>query len=126
MLSALSVVAGTSMGLLACALLDANNLRDLDGDAVAGKRTIAVRLGRRRAGWAYVTLLGGGFASAVACAAWRSAAPLSLVALPLAVAPARAVLGGARGPSLVGVLARTARIQLVAGLGLAVGLWWTA
>jgi 1,4-dihydroxy-2-naphthoate polyprenyltransferase len=125
-LTALAVVAGTSMGLLACALLGANNLRDLDGDAVSGKRTIAVRLGRRRGGWVYVALVGGGLAAAVACAAWRPGAPLSLVAMPLAVAPARTVLAGASGPPLLAVLARTARIQLVAGLALAVGLWWTA
>jgi len=123
---ALAVVAGASMGLLACALLDANNLRDIEGDAVAGKRTIAVRLGRPRAGLVYVGLISAGLASAVACAAWRPAAPLVLVAAPLAVAPVRTVLGGATGGALLPVLARTARLQLVAGLALAVGLWWSA
>jgi len=124
--TALAVVAGTSMGLLACALLDANNLRDIDGDVVAQKRTIAVRLGRPRAGLVYVGLVAGGLAAGAACAAWRPAALLVLVAVPLALAPVRTVLGGARGPALLPVLARTARLQLVAGLALAGGLWWSS
>ncbi|HEV3213675.1 MAG TPA: 1,4-dihydroxy-2-naphthoate polyprenyltransferase, partial [Acidimicrobiales bacterium] len=94
---ALAVVAGASMGLFACALLDANNLRDIDGDMVAKKRTIAVRLGRRRAGLVYVGLLAAGFGCAVACAAWRPAAPLALLAAPLAIAPVRTALSGATG-----------------------------
>jgi 1,4-dihydroxy-2-naphthoate octaprenyltransferase len=124
--TALCVVAGASMGLLACALLDANNLRDLEGDAVAQKRTIAVRLGRPRAGRFYVALVAAGLACGAACAAWRPGAPLVLVAVPLAVAPVRTVLGGGTGGALLPVLARTARLQLVAGLALAAGLWWSA
>jgi len=123
---ALALVAGASMGLFACALLDANNLRDIDGDVQAGKRTVAVRLGRGRAGFVYLALVTAGFTSAVACAAWRPAALLVLVAAPLAIVPVRIVLGGATGPALLPVLARTARLQLVAGLALAAGLWWTS
>ena len=125
-LTALATVAGASMGLLACALLNANNLRDLDGDAVAGKRTIAVRLGRRRAGLVYVALVVAGLACGVACAVWRPAAPLVLVAVPLTFQPVRLVLGAASGRALLAVLARTARVQLVAGLALAAGLWWSS
>jgi 1,4-dihydroxy-2-naphthoate polyprenyltransferase len=124
--TALSLVAGTATGLLACALLDANNLRDLDGDRVAGKRTVSVRLGRERGGALYVALVAGGLAAAAACAAWRPGALLALLAVPLAVGPIRAVLSGRTGPALLPVLARTARVQLVAGLLLAVGLWWSA
>jgi 1,4-dihydroxy-2-naphthoate polyprenyltransferase len=124
--TALSIVAGASMGFLACALLNANNLRDLDGDTQSGKRTIAVRLGRRRAGVVYVALVLVGLACGVACAAWRPAAPLVLVAVPLTVVPIRLVLGEATGRALLPVLARTARVQLVAGLALAAGLWWSS
>ena len=124
--TALATVAGASMGLLACALLNANNLRDIDGDAVAGKKTIAVRLGRRRAGLVYVALVAGGLACGAACALWRPAAPLVLVAVPLTIEPVRLVLGAAAGRALLPVLARTARVQLVAGLALAVGLWWSS
>jgi 1,4-dihydroxy-2-naphthoate octaprenyltransferase len=114
------------MGLFACALLGANNLRDLDGDAASGKRTIAVRLGRRDAGRWYATLLAGGFAAAAGCASWRLGSLAVLAAAPLTIAPIRAALGDATGASLLGVLARTARVQLVAGALLAVGLWVTS
>ena len=124
--TALAVVAGASMGLFACALLDANNLRDLAGDALANKRTVAVRLGRRRAGWVYVSLVAAGVAAGAACAASRPAALLIVLSVPLAVRPIGVVLGGAEGPALLPVLARTARVQLVAGLLLAIGLWWSA
>jgi 1,4-dihydroxy-2-naphthoate octaprenyltransferase len=124
--TALAVVAGTSIGLLACALLDANNLRDVDGDARAGKRTVAVRLGRARGGAVYVTLVVAGLAAGVACATWRPGAWLVLAAVPLTVRPVLAVRSGAVGPALLPVLAWTARLELVAGLLLAVGLWWTA
>jgi 1,4-dihydroxy-2-naphthoate polyprenyltransferase len=124
--TSLAVVAGASMGLLSCALLNANNLRDIDGDVQAHKRTIAVRLGRRRAGLVYVGLVAAGLACGTACALWRPAAPLVLVAAPLAIAPVRIVLGGATGPALLPVLARTSRLQLVAGLALVAGLWWSS
>jgi 1,4-dihydroxy-2-naphthoate polyprenyltransferase len=124
--TALAFVAGSSMGLLSCALLNANNLRDIDGDEVAKKRTITVRLGRRRAGWVYVSMVVAGLVCGVACAVWRPAAPLVLVAAPLSIAPVRLVLSGASGPALLPVLARTSRLQLVAGLALAVGLWWSS
>jgi 1,4-dihydroxy-2-naphthoate octaprenyltransferase len=125
-ITSISVLAGASMGLFACALLGANNLRDLDGDASSGKRTIAVRLGRRDAGRWYAALLVGGFAAAAACASWRLGSFAVLAAAPLTVAPIRAALGDATGASLIGVLARTARVQLVAGALLAVGLWVTS
>jgi len=44
---------GYAAGMLACVMLEANNLRDIDGDQVSGKKTLAARLGRRRAGWLY-------------------------------------------------------------------------
>ena len=50
---------GVATGSMACALLEANNLRDVEGDQVAGKRTLAARLGRQRASWLYAACVAG-------------------------------------------------------------------
>jgi len=122
----LAVVAGAAMGAFACALLDANNLRDVAGDLASGKRTLAVRLGRRRGGALYVGFVGAAFALGVICALWRPGAVAVLAAAPLAAAPVRTVRSDANGPALLPVLAGTARLQLVASAVLALGIWATA
>jgi 1,4-dihydroxy-2-naphthoate octaprenyltransferase len=124
--TALSLVAGAAMGFFSCALLNANNLRDIAGDERAHKRTAAVRLGRERASVLYVALLVAAFGCAAGCSAWRLGAVATLVAVPFAVAPVRVVRGGAEGAGLLPVLVGTARVQLVAGIALAIGLWWSA
>jgi 1,4-dihydroxy-2-naphthoate polyprenyltransferase len=118
----LSVVAGTGVGALACALLVVNNLRDIPTDAAVGKRTLAVRLGDGSTRRFYVALVALSGLAVVAAAVSRPAALLGLVALPLAVAPVRAVLRGASGPALIGVLGATGRLQLAYGVAFAVGL----
>jgi 1,4-dihydroxy-2-naphthoate octaprenyltransferase len=50
---------GLATGSMACALLEANNLRDVDGDRVAGKKTLAARLGRRQGSWLYAVWVAG-------------------------------------------------------------------
>ena len=114
--------ASIAVGLLATALLEANNLRDIAGDVVAGKRTLAVRLGRRRAGWLYVGSLAGVAVGVVLVALVRPWALLALLAAPLAIAPVRIVLGPAEGRQLLPVLGATGRLQLAVGLLLAVGI----
>jgi 1,4-dihydroxy-2-naphthoate octaprenyltransferase len=127
--------AAALVGLLATALLLANNLRDIQSDTASGKRTLAVRLGRHRAGWAYLLCVVAPFAGAIAWSlgalAWpgapvhRLALLLTLLALPVAVAPVRQVTSGAEGGALLPVLAGTARLQQVFGLLLAASLaWW--
>ncbi|MGH9047211.1 MAG: 1,4-dihydroxy-2-naphthoate polyprenyltransferase, partial [Acidimicrobiales bacterium] len=86
-LSALVVAAGVPVGLLSVTLLEANNLRDVDGDAASQKRTIAVRIGASRARWLYVGALAASFASVGLVAWWHPFALLALVALPLAWRP---------------------------------------
>jgi 1,4-dihydroxy-2-naphthoate polyprenyltransferase len=117
------VLGGVACGALACALLVANNLRDIPTDALAGKRTLAVLLGDPRSRALFVGLIGLAFAASVAAAASTTPwALLTLLCLPLAVGPARAVRAGASGRDLIAVLAATGRLQLAYGLLLAVGL----
>ena len=121
----LSAVMGAAAGALACALLVVNNLRDIPSDTSAGKRTLAVRIGARRTRCLYVALLCTALVVTAAAAIWRPPVLIALVAAALAVAPVRAVLGGASGPALIAVLGSTGRLQLaygaLAALGLALG-----
>lgn len=120
--SAPAAAAAVGVGLLACAILVANNLRDVPTDAAAGKRTLAVRLGDQRTRVLYVVLVGGAFVAVLAAVPQRPWALLALAAAPLAVGPLRTVLSGARGPALVPVLRDTGRLELGYGLLLAIGL----
>ena len=124
--------AAVGVGLLATALLLANNLRDIATDTESGKRTLAVRIGRRRAGWCYVACVVIPFAGMGAWAVWWVTGPmpahpiaafLPLVSLPLVVAPVRLVASDASGRSLLPVLAATGRLQLGFGALLALALW---
>ncbi len=122
-ITALAVLAAVPVGLLAVALLVVNNLRDLGGDAAAGKRTLAVRIGApaTRATYAACVLAPFGLAGGVA-AYGRPWAAVALIGLPFAVVPVRAVLAGADGRDLVAVLGATGRLQLVFGALLAAGI----
>jgi len=125
-ITGLSVGAAVAVGFLACALLVANNLRDIPTDAVAGKRTLAVRLGDEGTRLLYAGLIIGAFLVGVGCAFVRWGAVACLLALPFAGPPLRAVSRGARGRELIAVLMGTARVQLVFGVAFAAGLWLTA
>lgn len=114
--------AATGVGLLACALLVVNNLRDIPTDRVAGKRTMAVRLGGGATRRLYAALVAGAFVCAALCAAARVWSVLAALAVVVALDPVRRVLGGATGPGLIPVLEATGRTHLVYGVALAVGL----
>ena len=120
--TALSLVVGSAVGSLACALLVINNLRDIPTDRAVGKRTLAVRLGDGRTRWFYAVLVAAAFALTAAAAGWRLPVLLGFAAAPFAVAPVRSVLGGAGGPALIPVLGATGRLQLIWGALVTVGL----
>ncbi len=121
-LSWLGLVASVPAGLLACALLMVNNLRDINSDATSGKRTLAVRIGDARSRLVYLAFLLVPFAAAVVIGIYRPFALIALIALPLAVPPAKAVRGGVSGPGLIATLGQTGRLQLAFGVVFTVGL----
>jgi 1,4-dihydroxy-2-naphthoate octaprenyltransferase len=121
-LSWLGLAASIPAGLLSCALLMVNNLRDIRSDKESGKRTLAVRIGDARSRAAYLLFLLVPFALAALLAFARPYALLMLLALPLTLAPVRAVRGGASGPALIATLGQTGRLQLAFGLALTAGL----
>ncbi len=118
-------VLAVPVGLLASAILVVNNVRDLDSDRRAGKRTLAVRLGRVRARTLYGLMVYGAFATAPLpwvlgeLSAWLLA---PLVLLPLAVVLVRTVRRHADGPTLNLALARTGQLQLLFCVLLSAGL----
>jgi 1,4-dihydroxy-2-naphthoate octaprenyltransferase len=118
----LGLAASVPAGLLACALLIVNNLRDINGDTLAGKRTLAVRLGDAHSRTAYVVTLLVPFLCAAAIAIYRPFTLLVVLAVPLALVPVRSVRAGATGPALIKVLGETGRVQLAFGLMFAIGL----
>ena len=118
-------IGGISMGLLASAILLANNVRDLDTDRESGKRTLAVIFGRRTAVMLYaLSIVGALVAPAVGVVVdWLPVGALAtLLALPIGLPMIRTLNTEHRGPPLIGVLKGTARLQLVAGVLLAAGI----
>jgi 1,4-dihydroxy-2-naphthoate octaprenyltransferase len=122
-LSAVALAASVPVGLLAVAILVVNNLRDVDTDRRAGKRTLAVRLGAERSRKLYRALLGGSLAAIVGVAV-VDRSPWPLLALGAAVAARRpwALVSSLERAALLEALGATARLELVAGSLLAAAL----
>jgi 1,4-dihydroxy-2-naphthoate octaprenyltransferase len=121
-LSWTAVAGAVAIGALACALLVANNLRDIPTDTVTGKRTLAVVLGAQWSRRLYAGLIALAFILAVVSALATPWALLALIALPLGVRAVRVVLSDAVGPALIPVLKDTGLTELAYAVGLAAGL----
>jgi 1,4-dihydroxy-2-naphthoate polyprenyltransferase len=118
-------VASVVMGLLAAAILVANNLRDIPTDEAAGKRTLAVRIGDAATRRLYVVLVALAFAVLLLGASARWLPPwslLGLIAVPFAVTVARPVTSGATAAGLVPALVGTSRLMALTGSLMAVGI----
>ncbi|SER97223.1 1,4-dihydroxy-2-naphthoate octaprenyltransferase [Propionibacterium cyclohexanicum] len=111
------------IGLLACAVLVTNNLRDIASDTAAGKRTLETRLGDRATRWLYVAIVLLCVVCALAVAALTTWwALLALVALVLLAPACRSLLAGATGMDLVATLKATGQGELLWAVGLFIGI----
>jgi 1,4-dihydroxy-2-naphthoate octaprenyltransferase len=118
-----AVAGAVAIGSIACALLVANNLRDIPTDTVTGKRTLAVVLGAARSRQLYAALIALAFVLAIISALATPWTLLALIALPLAAKAVKVVLSNAVGPALIPVLKSTGLTELAYAIGLAAGLW---
>jgi 1,4-dihydroxy-2-naphthoate octaprenyltransferase len=133
-LTALALVASVPVGMLACALLVVNNLRDIPGDTASGKRTLAVRLGDARTRDLFGGLVAGsavlGVAVGLVAARHRHGRPeataaftvAAVVTFSIGLVQAKKVWRGASGRSLIPVLGATGKLQLAFGALLTLGL----
>ncbi len=115
--------AGAGIGALACAILVANNLRDVPTDREVGKRTLAVVLGDEHTRYLFTFLVGLAAIMLVGVVLETSAWALVAFAFLVPAVPAvRRVLGGARGPALIPVLQDVGVAELVYGTGIFLAL----
>ena len=117
-----SFIASLVVGALACALLAVNNLRDIDGDTLAGKRTLAVRLGDKKARSFFISLFVLALLAILVLALSYPLALIGLVGLSSAVTPIKRVRSGAVGGELISVLSMTGRTQILTAITLSIGL----
>jgi len=124
-LETLPILLSIPIGLLSAAILVVNNVRDIDTDRRAGKRTLAVRMGRERSRELYVVMIAASYALlpialfAGDASAWGL---LGYLSLPLAIKPVRAVRERTDGPALNGALAGTGALLGAYALLVSVGL----
>ena len=111
------------VGLLSCAILVINNLRDLPKDALASKRTVAVRIGDINTRKFFAFLLITAQLAALSAIGIDQLVVLTLVCLPFTYQVVKQVLGGAKDTALITVLNNTARLQLLMSALIATALY---
>ena len=118
--TALSILCAVPMGLLSCAILVINNIRDRAQDELVGKRTLAVRIGDSKARKGFAALLAIAHLSALATLIPQ--ALLTLLVLPLTLSISRSVISGATGSALIPLLGKTGKLQMFFGALFAIAL----
>ena len=111
------------VGLLSCAILVINNLRDLPKDALVSKRTVAVRIGDINTRKFFAFLLITAQLAALSAIGIDQLVVLTLVCLPFTYQVVKQVLGGAKDAALITVLNNTARLQLLMSALIATALY---
>jgi len=117
-----SVLVSVPVGALSCSLLAINNLRDLPKDSIVGKKTVAVRLGDKRARAMFIALLLLAHLAAALAAFVTPWTLVTLLFLPLTVKIARGVRAGAAGTQLIPMLGQVGKLQLFLSTALAIAL----
>ena len=116
----LSFIVAIPMGALACAILTVNNIRDRAQDELAGKRTLAVKLGDVNARRVFVSLFVSAHVAAIAT--MIPGALFTLLVAPMSYSISKLVLSGATGKDLIPALGRTGKLQLVFAIVFALGI----
>jgi 1,4-dihydroxy-2-naphthoate octaprenyltransferase len=114
--TAVSALASLAVGALTTALLVANNLRDIPGDAATGKYTLAVKIGDGPTRRLYFALLAVAALATLAVVVLHPWALLAFAAAAGAIRPVQVVRSGATGRALIPVLIDTGRLELVFGI----------
>jgi 1,4-dihydroxy-2-naphthoate octaprenyltransferase len=115
-----SILAGTIVGLLACAILVINNIRDRAKDEVVGKLTLAVRLGDKRSRIFYSVLVTAPYLLAAGFGTpWVA---LTILTLPMTISIVRSLWSGIQGVDLIALLGKTGKLQMVFCLALSLAL----
>jgi 1,4-dihydroxy-2-naphthoate polyprenyltransferase len=121
----LAVLAGCGIGFLATAIFVLNNLRDIETDEAAGKRTLATRIGHGPTLVLLLVLVCAAFAVPIVILATRLAG-ITIMAMhfgiPIAAVPVRTAFATRSGPALVGALRRMAAAELAYALLMTLGL----
>ena len=115
-----SFIISVPMGSLSCSILVINNIRDRVLDALAGKKTLAVRVGDKTARYGFLFLILTAFITPLALGGWWIL--LTFLAAPFALIVVRGVLRGAGGLDLIPLLTKTGKLQLQYSLLLAIAL----
>jgi 1,4-dihydroxy-2-naphthoate octaprenyltransferase len=112
---------GLTTGSMACALLEANNLRDVDGDQEAGKKTLAARLGRRRGSWLYAVFV----AAAILGAGFGGEGLVGAVALAMYIPALQLAFSHKIGRELLPLLKQSSHAQWTVGAVTAIVMFVT-
>ena len=116
------VLLSIPIGSLSCAILVINNLRDRPLDEIAGKQTLAVKLGDRKTRFFYGFLLLITQLSVLLAISIDLQIAIAMICLPLAYKVLMQVLRGAKGEELILVLGKTARVQLITAVLISLSL----